>query len=231
MAARNPTAIAPRPSGGSIVVLSRTVQNEVINVAPSDSIVQSNRLTCISDSQSSQHATEMPRWRDELGDLSLSGFPDAIATSPTYSDVAPFVARLNSDSNEAHSRSDSQLLPSNSAHHFQYLLMAPTSAAVPITEESLTYLNQNQSYEIRCKKMTASHQRENFLYRTVVSLCFHNRRQRFQERDLMEEWRKYNPDVKPIDIDLPLSVNVYQTSVGDNFVEFLWDPSPTKTTM
>ena len=29
--------------------------------------------------------------------------------------------------------------------------------------------------------------------------------------------------------DLPLSVNVYQTFVGDNYVEFLWDPSPTKT--
>jgi hypothetical protein len=48
--------------------------------------------------------------------------------------------------------------------------MAPTSAAVPITQESLTYLNQNQSYEIRCKKLATSQEQESHLYRVRMDI-------------------------------------------------------------
>lgn len=36
---------------------------------------------------------------------------------------------------------------------FQYVLAAPTSIATKINEETLTYLNQGQSYEIKLKKL------------------------------------------------------------------------------
>lgn len=36
---------------------------------------------------------------------------------------------------------------------FQYVLAAPTSIATKNNEDSLTYLNQGQSYEIKLKKL------------------------------------------------------------------------------
>lgn len=36
---------------------------------------------------------------------------------------------------------------------FQYVLAAATSIATKVTEETLTYLNQGQSYEIKLKKL------------------------------------------------------------------------------
>jgi len=36
---------------------------------------------------------------------------------------------------------------------FQYVLAAATSIATKINEETLTYLNQGQSYEIKLKKL------------------------------------------------------------------------------
>ena len=36
---------------------------------------------------------------------------------------------------------------------FQYVLNAATSIATKVNEETLTYLNQGQSYEIRIKKL------------------------------------------------------------------------------
>lgn len=36
---------------------------------------------------------------------------------------------------------------------FQYILGAATSVAMKMNEESLTYLNQGQSYEIKVKKL------------------------------------------------------------------------------
>jgi len=36
---------------------------------------------------------------------------------------------------------------------FQYVLAAATSIATKVNEETLTYLNQGQSYEIKLKKL------------------------------------------------------------------------------
>ena len=38
-------------------------------------------------------------------------------------------------------------------YRFQYVLAAATSIATKVTEETLTYLNQGQSYEIKLKKL------------------------------------------------------------------------------
>ncbi len=38
-------------------------------------------------------------------------------------------------------------------NRFQYVLAAATSIATKVTEETLTYLNQGQSYEIKLKKL------------------------------------------------------------------------------
>lgn len=38
-------------------------------------------------------------------------------------------------------------------YRFQYVLAAPTSIATKNNEETITYLNQGQSYEIKLKKL------------------------------------------------------------------------------
>lgn len=40
-----------------------------------------------------------------------------------------------------------------SIHRFQYVLAAATSIATKNNEETITYLNQGQSYEIKLKKL------------------------------------------------------------------------------
>lgn len=41
----------------------------------------------------------------------------------------------------------------NYLYRFQYVLGAATSMAIKLTEETLTYLNQGQSYELKLKKL------------------------------------------------------------------------------
>lgn len=45
------------------------------------------------------------------------------------------------------------LIDLNSLYRFQYVLAAATSIATKVNEESLTYLNQGQPYEIKMKKL------------------------------------------------------------------------------
>lgn len=44
-------------------------------------------------------------------------------------------------------------LQSSKLFRFQYVLAAATSIATKVNEETLTYLNQGQSYEIKLKKL------------------------------------------------------------------------------
>uniref|UniRef100_A0A915IVW2 Grh/CP2 DB domain-containing protein n=1 Tax=Romanomermis culicivorax TaxID=13658 RepID=A0A915IVW2_ROMCU len=86
-------------------------------------------------------------------DGSLSGLSDLNNTSGYMNDMLELVKR---QSMQAASSSSMQATPSNSENYFQFILMAPTSSAVKIQEEPLTYLNQSQSYEIKCKKLNSN---------------------------------------------------------------------------
>lgn len=46
-----------------------------------------------------------------------------------------------------------QIYKNNILFSFQYVLAAATSIATKVNEETLTYLNQGQSYEIKLKKL------------------------------------------------------------------------------
>ena len=41
----------------------------------------------------------------------------------------------------------------SSMNKFQYVLMAPTSPAVKVNEDTLTYLNQGQNYELKLTRL------------------------------------------------------------------------------
>ncbi|XP_074080147.1 transcription factor CP2-like protein 1 isoform X2 [Macrotis lagotis] len=113
---------------------------------------------------------------------------------------------------------------------FQYVLCAVTSPAVKQHEETLTYLNQGQSYEVRmlCNPKLGDASQWPRMLKSVVRVVFHDRRLQYTEQQQLEGWRWSRPGDRILDIDVPLSVGVVEPQVLPsllNTVEFLWDPA------
>ncbi|XP_069490818.1 upstream-binding protein 1-like [Ambystoma mexicanum] len=113
---------------------------------------------------------------------------------------------------------------------FQYILCAATSPAVKIQDETLTYLNQGQSYEIRMlsnAKVGSEVPECRRTVKSIVRVVFHDRRLQYTERQQLEGWKWSRPGDRILDIDIPLSVGVTEPHVHPlmlNTVDFLWDP-------
>ncbi|XP_076679015.1 transcription factor CP2 like gemini isoform X1 [Andrena cerasifolii] len=119
---------------------------------------------------------------------------------------------------------------------FQYVLAAATSIATKVNEETLTYLNQGQSYEIKLKKLgdLSAYRGKilkghpTFLFQSTIRICFHERRLQYTEREQMLAWQRARPGERLLEVDVPLSygmVDVCQPSPSSNSVEFMWDPT------
>ncbi|XP_024890034.1 transcription factor CP2-like protein 1 isoform X3 [Temnothorax curvispinosus] len=119
---------------------------------------------------------------------------------------------------------------------FQYVLAAATSIATKVNEETLTYLNQGQSYEIKLKKLgdLSAYRGKilkghpTFLFQSTIRICFHERRLQYTEREQMLAWQRARPGERLLEVDVPLSygmVDVCQPSLSNNSVEFMWDPT------
>ncbi|XP_075767430.1 transcription factor CP2-like protein 1 [Pelodiscus sinensis] len=113
---------------------------------------------------------------------------------------------------------------------FQAVLCTPTSPATKQHEETLTYLNQGQSYEIRmlCSPKLGDVAEGRKLLKSVARVVFHDRRLQYTEHQQLEGWRWNRPGDRILDIDVPLSVGVLEPRIHPtllNTVEFLWDPS------
>lgn len=111
-------------------------------------------------------------------------------------------------------------------YRFQYVLAAATSIATKSNEETLTYLNQGQSYEIKLKKLGDLSSCRGKMMKSVVKICFHERRLQYMEREQMHIWQSSRPGERILDIDIPLSyglIHVNQTALL-NTAEILWDP-------
>uniref|UniRef100_A0A3Q4BUF4 Grh/CP2 DB domain-containing protein n=1 Tax=Mola mola TaxID=94237 RepID=A0A3Q4BUF4_MOLML len=112
---------------------------------------------------------------------------------------------------------------------FQYILCAATSPAVKQQEESLTYLNQGQSYEIRMlnRKLVEYTDISSKYVKSIVRVVFHERRLQYVEHQQLEGWRWNRPGDRILDIDIPLSVGILEPCSHPlhlNTIEFLWDP-------
>ncbi|XP_041505059.1 transcription factor CP2-like protein 1 isoform X2 [Microtus oregoni] len=126
-----------------------------------------------------------------------------------------------------------QLSPENGARlpPLQYVLCAATSPAVKLHEETLTYLNQGQSYEIRLleNRKLGDFQDLNTKYvKSIIRVVFHDRRLQYTEHQQLEGWRWSRPGDRILDIDVPLSVGILDPRASPtqlNAVEFLWDPA------
>uniref|UniRef100_A0A8C9T533 Transcription factor CP2-like 1 n=1 Tax=Scleropages formosus TaxID=113540 RepID=A0A8C9T533_SCLFO len=113
---------------------------------------------------------------------------------------------------------------------FQYVLCAATSPAVKLQEETLTYLNQGQSYEIRMlnRKLVECTDISSKYVKSIVRVVFHDRRLQYTEHQQLEGWRWNRPGDRILDLDVPLSVGIVEPQVPPmqlNTVEFLWDPN------
>uniref|UniRef100_A0A096M6S9 Transcription factor CP2-like 1 n=1 Tax=Poecilia formosa TaxID=48698 RepID=A0A096M6S9_POEFO len=112
---------------------------------------------------------------------------------------------------------------------FHYVLCAATSPAVKQQDETLTYLNQGQSYEIRMlnRKLVEYSDISSRYVKSIVRIVFHDRRLQYMEHQHLEGWRWNRPGDRILDIDVPLSVGILDPRSDPlhlNTIEFLWDP-------
>uniref|UniRef100_A0A3P9J9D2 Upstream-binding protein 1 n=1 Tax=Oryzias latipes TaxID=8090 RepID=A0A3P9J9D2_ORYLA len=126
---------------------------------------------------------------------------------------------------------DSSLPPESETKNlpFQYVLCAATSPAVKLHEETLTYLNQGQSYEVRMldnRKPGELPELNNKMVKSIVRVVFHDRRLQYTEHQQLEGWKWNRPGDRLLDIDIPMSVGIVEPKTNPsqlNAAEFLWD--------
>uniref|UniRef100_A0A8C6B3Z1 Grh/CP2 DB domain-containing protein n=1 Tax=Monodon monoceros TaxID=40151 RepID=A0A8C6B3Z1_MONMO len=140
-------------------------------------------------------------------------------------------ARLSGIALPIFKQEESSLPPDNENKilPFQYVLCAVTSPAVKLHDETLTYLNQGQSYEIRIldkRKLGELPEINGKLVKSVFHVVFHDRWLQYTEHQQLEGWR-WNPPGDSI-LDIPMSVGIIDPRASPNqlnTVEFLWDPA------
>uniref|UniRef100_A0A8C9WZV3 Upstream-binding protein 1 n=1 Tax=Sander lucioperca TaxID=283035 RepID=A0A8C9WZV3_SANLU len=126
---------------------------------------------------------------------------------------------------------DSSLPPESETKNtpFQYVLCAATSPAVKLHDETLTYLNQGQSYEVRMldnRKQEELPELNNKMVKSIVRVVFHDRRLQYTEHQQLEGWKWNRPGDRLLDIDIPMSVGIVEPKTHPsqlNAAEFLWD--------
>ncbi|MBN3274960.1 UBIP1 protein, partial [Polyodon spathula] len=126
---------------------------------------------------------------------------------------------------------DSSLPPDSETKNppFQYVLCASTSPAIKLHDETLTYLNQGQSYEIRMldnRKMGELPEVNSKTVKSIVRVVFHDRRLQYVEHQQLEGWRWNRPGDRLLDVYIPMSVGIIDPRTNPNQLnaaEFLWD--------
>uniref|UniRef100_A0A673WM19 Transcription factor CP2 n=1 Tax=Salmo trutta TaxID=8032 RepID=A0A673WM19_SALTR len=158
-------------------------------------------------------------------DASLSGIGQELgAGAYSMSDVLALPIFKQEESNLPPD-SENKILP------FQYVLCAATSPAIKLHDETLTYLNQGQSYEIRMldnRKMGELPEITGKMVKSIIRVVFHDRRLQYTEHQQLEGWRWNRPGDRILDLDIPMSVGMVDPRANPtqlNTVEFLWDPS------
>ncbi|XP_012731066.2 transcription factor CP2 isoform X1 [Fundulus heteroclitus] len=158
-------------------------------------------------------------------DASLSGIGQELgAGAYSMSDVLALPIFKQEESNLP-PETENKILP------FQYVLCAPTSPAIKLHDETLTYLNQGQSYEIRMldnRKIGELPEITGKMVKSILRVVFHDRRLQYTEHQQLEGWRWNRPGDRILDLDIPMSVGIIDPRANPtqlNTVEFLWDPS------
>ncbi|CAK9296457.1 unnamed protein product [Gordionus sp. m RMFG-2023] len=108
-------------------------------------------------------------------------------------------------------------------------LTAPTSPAMKIEEESLTYLNQGQPYELKFQGIGGGYKNAKLL-KSFVKVAFHDRRLQYCEDKQINLWRIDHPMERILEVDTPLSRGIIEAKnlpYNLNMIEISWDPFKT----
>lgn len=170
----------------------------------------------------------------EPGRLNTAGIPHQLLTIVGTNKIEQNAASATGNTAITNHGSTTADTTTNSSvntddYKFQYILAAATSIATKNNEDTLTYLNQGQSYEIKLKKIgDLSFYRDKIL-KSVIKICFHERRLQFMEREQMQQWQASRPGERIIEVDVPLSYGLCHVnqSLNPNYlntVEIFWDP-------
>uniref|UniRef100_A0A8C7GLE5 Transcription factor CP2 n=1 Tax=Oncorhynchus kisutch TaxID=8019 RepID=A0A8C7GLE5_ONCKI len=130
-------------------------------------------------------------------DASLSGIGQELgAGAYSMSDVLALPIFKQEESNLPPD-SENKILP------FQYVLCAATSPAIKLHDETLTYLNQGQSYEIRMldnRKLGELPEITGKMVKSIIRVVFHDRRLQYTEHQQLEGWRWNRPGDRILDL-------------------------------
>lgn len=113
------------------------------------------------------------------------------------------------------------------SYGFIHILKAPTSPTKKLEEDSLTYLNQGQPYLLEMLYLPVEGAEfEGQYMKSVVKLCFYERKLQVQESEKYEEWKNNRPADRILEIDVPMSSGVSNIRSKGNLLncyEFEWD--------
>ncbi|XP_066912968.1 transcription factor CP2-like protein 1 [Clytia hemisphaerica] len=120
--------------------------------------------------------------------------------------------------------------PQIKTEHTQYevIMRAPTAPKRKQSDQTLTWLNQGQPYEIVVKRLENDQCVDDKQVKAVVSIGFHERQHQYFEYEKYEEWVLTRPGEKMIELDVPMSLNVIDANhIGSNTneIEFIIDTS------
>ncbi|RWS31700.1 transcription factor CP2-like protein, partial [Leptotrombidium deliense] len=147
---------------------------------------------------------------------SSSVLPQILAVTPHHSAYSPNTIQ----------EQRSQIL--KGSNEFQYVLGAATASSTKLHEETMTYLNQGQSYEVKLKKLGDLSEVRGKMLKSVIRVGFHERRLQFMEKDLINQWKQQRQTDRILEIDIPLSYGIFDIAhdFSDiNRCEFTWDPT------
>ncbi|KAK3753309.1 hypothetical protein QZH41_015250, partial [Actinostola sp. cb2023] len=115
----------------------------------------------------------------------------------------------------------------SNCYQFYHVLSAPTAPGKKMGEDTLTYLNQGQSYLINLKNYGDLSRFEGSLIHSKVKLTFYERKLQIQEAEKFEEWRNNRPLERILEIDVPMSTGIHNI-IGEgnqsNSYAFEWNP-------
>ncbi|XP_057653357.1 transcription factor CP2-like protein 1 [Diorhabda carinulata] len=231
---------------------SLSLGNDLINGAYSENILTMNGLTVFKQeapSPTSSDVSNLQAARKNMQSSSTSNHLNVNSTIDDHMSQTMFSNTINQLLNQGNLAGfqnvveNTNLSSSNSQDsynitstkfnpiedkRFQYVLAAATSIATKQNEDTLTYLNQGQSYEIKLKKLGDLSYYRGKILKTYIRVCFHERRLQYMEKEQMQLWQTSRPGDRILEVDIPLSYGAFditQPANAVNVIHFNWDPT------
>ena len=66
------------------------------------------------------------------------------------------------------------------------------------------------------------------MLKTILRVCFHDRRLQYMEKELIDQWKEQRPSDRILDVDIPLSYGIHDVRNDAKLInrsEFFWDPT------